>query len=85
MEQINWISLPGNKQSYGLHPLMLTDDGYEVKRDVTLGRGYEKKAILITFDRDYVLWRFNTLLDQLDFDSLDSRRSFLKGLMGEYE
>ena len=57
MKQITWKELHGNPFVYGLHPDMLTDDGYKICKSVqvkgvSLG---QKEVCEIRFDRDYCI------------------------------
>jgi len=80
MTTINWKNIPGNKSMTKLHPLMLTEEGYAVKRKFSVGRGVETRIALVIYDRDYVYFRFRELIDQLKFKDKEAQIEFINTL-----
>ncbi|PLS67963.1 MAG: hypothetical protein CV045_10635 [Cyanobacteria bacterium M5B4] len=80
IQTIHWTEIPGNKAIGEIHPLMLTPDGYTKKRTVTAGRGYHNREILVKFDRDYVKFRVNQILDKCKFATAEDKAQFLDEL-----
>jgi hypothetical protein len=77
---ISWRNVPGNKSMIKLHPLMLEQDGYTVKRRFSVGRGVEQRTVLVLYDSDYVYYRFQQLVEQLRFQDESQLERFIDTL-----
>jgi hypothetical protein len=80
MVTINWKKIPGNKSMIKLHPLMLTEEGYVIKRKFSVGRGVETRTALVVYDTDYVYFRFKELIEQLQFKNKETQIEFINSL-----
>lgn len=80
---MSWDKVPGNTSMIKLHPLMLSPEGHTIPRRITYGAGYYDYVAQVIYDRDYVLKRFNDLLDQLQFKTPSDCNDFLEGLRRE--
>jgi hypothetical protein len=83
MTMINWRNTPGNKAMIKLHPLMLTEEGYTIKRKFSVGRGVETRTVLVLYDTDYVYFRFRELIEQLQFKDKTAELQFMNTLVNK--
>ncbi|MEH2169341.1 MAG: hypothetical protein V7K41_22320 [Nostoc sp.] len=64
---IYWTNLYGNPYRFGLHPSMLTPEGYQLKLNTKI-RGQSKRetsAVIVTFDENYVISFLSQTLGKL--------------------
>jgi hypothetical protein len=68
---ISWRDLPYRSSIGALHPMMLSPNGHKVYREIKPnGRGVKlpPKPYYVVYDRDYVLDRLDSLIDELCID-----------------
>ena len=81
MNTINWKNIPGNKSMLKLHPLMLSEEGYSIKRKFSVGRGTEYRTAIVVYDTEYVYYRFKELIEQLKFQDKTAELQFMHTLL----
>ncbi|WP_375501665.1 hypothetical protein [uncultured Nostoc sp.] len=64
---IYWTQLYGNPYRFGLHPSMMTDEGYKLKLNtkITGESKHTNVAVVVTFDLNYVVSYIKQTLGKL--------------------
>lgn len=60
MERIHWTQLSGNPFMTAIHPLMLSEKGYDIKRNLRKKGEENDNYVLVTYDKYFVLFSLIT-------------------------
>jgi hypothetical protein len=89
LPEVSYKEVSGNPFLIKVNPLMLTDEGFRLTRDVTLldaPKGEERRPMVVSYGRDYVLAKLlNDCLIPLAFQEFNDFQKLMSDAWKAYK